>query len=96
MKLLHPELIQEFFNLHKDKYPDLTVEEFNQICSAPFKMAKKEIESGELKTIRFQFFGTFLVYRKKVEKMKEIFTFETKFTEVMDNYLAKHPKKNEK
>lgn len=93
MRLLHPELIQEFFNRTREKYPEITIEQMNEICSAPFKMAKKEIESGELKTIRFQFFGTFLVYRKKVEKMKEIFTFETKFTEVMDNYLAKHPKK---
>lgn len=66
MKLLHPELVQEYYDSIKDKYPGLTLQQCNEICSAPFIEVRKGIESGESPTIRLQFFGTFVVYPKRL------------------------------
>lgn len=67
MKLNHPELIQEYFESIQDQYPGLTLQQCNEICSAPFVEVRKGIESGELPTIRLKFFGTFIAYPKRVK-----------------------------
>lgn len=67
MKLIHPDLIQEYFESIRESHPDLTLEQCNEICSAPFVEVKKGIESGEFPTIRLKFFGTFVVYPKRVK-----------------------------
>lgn len=66
MRLLHPDLIEEYYESIKDQYPNLTKEQCNQICSAPFVEVRKGIESGQFFTIRLQFFGTFTVYPKRL------------------------------
>lgn len=66
MKLLHPDLVDEYYNSIKDQYPGLTKEQCNQICSAPFIEVRKGIESGTFLNIRLQFFGTFVVYPKRI------------------------------
>jgi len=66
MKILHPDLINEYYESIKDQYPGLTKEQCNQICSAPFIEVRKGIESGEFPTTRLQFFGTFVVYPKRL------------------------------
>jgi hypothetical protein len=67
MRLLHPDLVQEYYNSIKDDYPGLTLEQCNEICSAPFIETRKGIESGEFPTIRLKFFGTFVAYPKRVK-----------------------------
>jgi hypothetical protein len=67
MKLNHPELIQEYFESIQEQYPGLTLQQCNEICSAPFVEVRKGIESGELPTIRLKFFGTFIAYPKRVK-----------------------------
>ena len=67
MRLLHPDLLDEYYNSIKDKYPGLTKGQCNEICSAPFIEVRKGIESGESPTVRLQFFGTFVVYTKRIE-----------------------------
>jgi hypothetical protein len=67
MKLTHSELIQEYFESIREQYPDLTLQQCDEICSAPFMEARKGIESGELPTIRLKFFGTFIAYPKRVK-----------------------------
>jgi nucleoid DNA-binding protein len=69
MKILHQDLIREYYASIKEKYPHLTQEQVNEICSAPFKQARKGIESGDFPTIRLKYFGTFVVYNKKVEAL---------------------------
>ncbi len=66
MKMLHPDLLAEYYNSIKDQYPGLTKEQCNEICSAPFIEVRKGIESGEHPTIRLKLFGTFVVYPKRI------------------------------
>lgn len=74
MRLLHPDLIDEYYNSIKGQYPGLTKEQCNQICSAPFIEVRKGIESGIFVNIRLQFFGTFVAYPKKLSYMLRIYT----------------------
>ena len=60
MKLTHPKLIQEYFESIRESYPNITLEQCNEICSEPFIHTRKSIESGEFPTIRLKFFGTFV------------------------------------
>jgi hypothetical protein len=67
MKILHPELVKEYYESIKDSHPGLTLEQCNEICSAPFIETRKGIESGEFPTVRLKFFGTFVAYPKRVK-----------------------------
>jgi hypothetical protein len=67
MRLLHPDLIEEYYNSIKEQYPDLTLQQCNEVCSAPFIEVRKGIESGNLPTVRLKFFGTFIAYPKRVK-----------------------------
>jgi len=71
--MLHPDLIQEYYESIRDQYPGLTKEQCNQICSAPFIQTRKAIESGTFVNIRLQFFGTFTVYPKRLNYYLDIF-----------------------
>ena len=59
MRLLHPDLIQEYYDSIKESYPNLTLQQCNEVCSTPFIEVRKAIESGEFPTVRLKFFGTF-------------------------------------
>lgn len=74
MKMLHPDLLQEYYLSIKDKYPGLTKEQCNEICSAPFIEVRKGIESGEFPTIRLQFFGTFVTYPKRLTYYLKVYS----------------------
>ena len=71
MILKNPELIAEFYEKEKDKYPGLTLEQFKDICQNPWRYTKREMESGELPTIRLKYFGTFQVYQGRAKNMLE-------------------------
>lgn len=74
MRLLHPDLVDEYYNSIKDQYPGLTKEQCNQICSAPFIEVRKGIESGTFVNVRLQFFGTFTAYPKKLSYHLKMYT----------------------
>jgi len=78
MILSNKELIEEFYELNKDKYPGLSLEQFKEICHAPWRYMKHEIESGELSEIRLKYFGVFRVYPGRAEKMLE--NLKTRFS----------------
>jgi hypothetical protein len=67
MKIESQELIEEFYEKNRDKFPGLNLDQVKEICYAPFIMTRKEMESGSLATIRLKYLGTFLVYPKRVE-----------------------------
>lgn len=67
MKLTHPELIQEYFESIRESHPNISLEQCNEICSAPFKEVRKGLESGDFPTVRLKFFGTFVAYPKRVK-----------------------------
>ena len=100
MKILHVDLIREYHESIREEYPELTQEEVNLICSAPFKEVRMGIESGEFPTIRLKFFGTFLTYPKRVKAIlvqyekafKNLTITPTKYFKVkamLDKYLNK-------
>ena len=74
MRILHPELVAEYYESIKDQYPDLTLSQCNDIVSAPFRQAKKGITSGVFPTIRLKFFGTFLAHPKRIEGILRTYT----------------------
>ena len=61
------DLIEEFYEENKHTYPDLSINEFRNICNSPFKFAKEIINRGTLKNIRLQYFGVFEVMPSRVK-----------------------------
>ena len=90
MRLLHPDLVQEYFDSIKDSHPELTLSQCNEIVSDPFVEVRKGIESGEFPTTSLKFFVTFVVYPKRAQyylKVYEKMFKEHKITPV--NYFKK-------
>jgi hypothetical protein len=79
MKLLSENLVIEFHNNMKLKFPGITQEQAKDICYGPWKFLKQEMESGELSEVRFKYFGTFQVYPGRAKNLlvnlKERFRF---------------------
>ena len=77
MRKDNQQMIDEYYNSIKDKFPGLTREECAKCCMTPFEYAKQEMESGDLPTIRFKYFGTLVVYHKRAiglfEELKKQF-----------------------
>lgn len=69
MKLDNQSLMSEFHQEIKEKYPDVDYNQIKDICFGPWMFLKKEMESGELKDVRFEFFGVFKVHEKRVDGM---------------------------
>lgn len=71
MKLESQELIEEFYEKNKDKYPDLTFAQVKECAYMPYQYTREEITSGRLPVVRLKYLGTFLVYPKRAIKMLE-------------------------
>lgn len=100
MRLENKELIEQFYEQEKDKYPDLTLEQFRDICFGPWRFLKQEMESGDLPEVRFKYFGTFKVYEGRAKNMlfnlKQRFQFKKidskqyfKLKEMLEKYLKR-------
>lgn len=74
MRILHPELLDEYYESIKSQYPGLTKGQCNEICSAPFVEVRKGIESGIFPNIRLQFLGTFVAYPNKLSYQLKTYT----------------------
>jgi len=77
MELKNNELIEDFYKEEKEKYPELTIEQVKEICFGPWRFLKKEMESGDLPTVRLKYFGTFQVYEGRARNM--LHTIEKRF-----------------
>jgi hypothetical protein len=44
---------------------DIGRERCREVCSGPWAYLKQQMENGHLPTIRFKYFGTFVVYPKR-------------------------------
>ena len=96
MKITHPDLIEEYYNRIKEIYPEITLEQCNEICSAPFIETRKGIESGELPTIRLKYFGTFVAYPKRVKAILKQYEKLFKNHKVTPNFYFKKKEMLEK
>lgn len=65
--------IKEYHNQVKDKYPDISFEQFEKICKAPFYYIKKKMEDMSFPLIHIKFLGKFLVYHGKVKSLLNTF-----------------------
>lgn len=63
--------IKDYYTQVKDKYPNLTLRDFEKICKAPFSFFRKAIESGNFQTIAVKFFGKFAPFRNFKDKRNE-------------------------
>ena len=59
-------LVENFYNIEGKKY-NITLEECNLICTAPFRFIKEVLNRGLLKNIRLQYFGIFKVSSSRVK-----------------------------
>lgn len=71
MKIDSSILIKQYYEEVAEQYPELSFEEFKEICKQPFQFLKDEMEKGELPTIRLKYLGTFLVYPKRAEHLRK-------------------------
>lgn len=63
--------IEQYYDTVKEQYPDISLEHFKLICTAPFKQVKKVMSSGILRNIRLQFLGVFEVSQSRVKYSKK-------------------------
>jgi hypothetical protein len=70
MILKNDELLHEFYSIYGHKYPKLNLDDFKEITFTPFIFLRKEMESGNLETVRLKYFGTFQVYLGRAKAMQ--------------------------
>lgn len=66
--------IEQYFEQVKEQYPNITLEHFKLICTAPFKQVKRIMSSGVLRDIRLQFLGVFEVSQSRIKYSKKTLT----------------------
>jgi len=72
-KHTNQELTKEFYDMVKDVYPELELQDIRNIVYNPWREARKAIESGTLSEIQFLHFGKFSVRKRRAQiGLKEI------------------------
>jgi nucleoid DNA-binding protein len=101
MTLKNDDLLHEFYAKEGHKYPDLNLEQFKEIVFNPWVFTKKQMESGELNTVRLKYFGTFQVYEGRAKRMLVNLKQRHKFNKIdpkqffkLKDMLEKFLKKN--
>lgn len=80
--LKNDELLHEFYNKVGHEYPDLNLEQFKEVVFTPWMFLRKEMENGELETVRFKYFGTFQVYEGRAKRMLDNLKQRHKFNRI--------------
>lgn len=107
MKLDNQDLMSEFYQEIKKDYPDIDYNQLKDICFGPWMFLKQEMESGDLRDVRFEFFGVFTVHEKRVQGMLNVNNklLETgklsqnkfnQYKEMYDKYFKRKAKEAEK
>ena len=66
--------IEQYYETVREQYPNIDLEHFKLICTAPFKLVKKVMSSGILRNIRLQYLGVFEVSQSRVKYSKRTLT----------------------
>lgn len=69
MILKNDELLHEFYAKVGHKYPNVNLQQTKECAFTPWIFLRKEMESGELETVRLKYFGTFQVYEGRARRM---------------------------
>ena len=90
MKLDNQQLLEKFYQEHSNKYPDVDFERIKEVCFGPWRFLKQEMESGELPSVRFKYFGSFQVYKGRAENM--LYNLKVKFDneKITEDYYMKY------
>ena len=83
------DLIEEFYETEKHSYPNLSINEFRNICNSPFKFTKQVINRGTLRNIRFQYFGVFEVMPSRVKYSLKTLTENFKSNKITEDRYNK-------
>lgn len=70
-KLDNQILIEEYYKQVEREFPEIDLAEVKRIVSAPYSFLKEQMAADELPTIRFKYFGTFLVYEERARYILE-------------------------
>ena len=102
-----PELIENFYENFKEKYPHLSLNEIKLIVNAPFQMFKETMQSGEFEDVRLQYLFVARVsaprvirhltsiYRNKKEGKISEKAFD-KYNGIFLRYIDKNPSRFKK
>lgn len=69
--LTQEKIIKGYWEEVKDQYPNLTFEQFSEICETPAKFTTSQIANGKLPRIHVKYLGDFKVYPKRIAKKLE-------------------------
>lgn len=72
MALETKDLIQEYFEEVRSKYPDISFEKFSVICRAPFLFFRKMMERPDFPLIHVKYFGKFVVFPGNAKKIIDL------------------------
>lgn len=67
MLLTTDRLIEEFYELNKEKYSNLSKDRIEKICKMPFYFIRSRMEDNSFPLIHIKYLGKFLVYPGKVK-----------------------------
>lgn len=67
------ETIKLYYDEVKELYPDMSFEQFQEVCKQPFKFFKTKIEQDDMPNIDMKYFGKFRVFAATIKgKLKEL------------------------
>jgi len=69
MEIGSKELTAEYYRRIRDRYPDLTLRQLEEVVGAPWQYLRREMESGRLESVRFKYLGQFRVYGGRARAM---------------------------
>lgn len=72
MAIESKDLIEEYFQQIKTKYPWLSFEECMRICRAPFLFFRKQMESPDFPLVHVKYFGKFVVWPGNAKKIIDL------------------------
>ena len=69
--LEHTELVSQYFESIRTKYPNLSLEDIQAICNIPATFIKNTIRSGELQDINIKYVGKLYVRENRLKRYIE-------------------------
>lgn len=84
-------LIKEFYATIKERYPDMSLRECEDICKAAFYFTRRSMAREDMPTVYIRFFGKFVVLSSRLKRMLVTTENQRKFNRISDQeyYLTK-------
>jgi hypothetical protein len=87
-----PELIEDFYEKYRDKYPEISLKEMKLITTAPFIMMKEVMMEGNLEDVRIQHMFVIRVSQARVIKHLKSLYQRKKKGNITQKVFDKHNK----